>query len=840
MKKLKLTRLQPVLYTIMYFFIFLHLTACSSPPAVENTPTIALLETTPTYAPAEVTPTSAPVETTPTLEPTVTPTPEPTTTPEPTATPTTTPMPSATPVPTNTPTPTLEPTATPTTTPTATPTPTNTPTPEPTATPAPTNTPTPTPEPTATPTPTPMPTVQFSKEGGFYSKSFHLTLSSEAGTELYYTIDGTDPRTSNTAIRYTKEIWIYDNTDEANVYSAITDIALGGYQPPQFNVDKGIFIRAVVKTADGEYGAVTTNSYFITKTASYYSDFRVISMVTDSDYLFHPDTGAYMIGSGYYKWANSSEYVAYNPGDTQNPTNYNKDGKESEFPVNIQVFENGNAVYSADVGARIAGNWTRSGAQKSLRLYARKDYGTSKMKYAFFDNLTDSAGDIIKKYDKVTLWCGGNDHILHFRDAFIQELAEGLALDYMASEPYILFINGEFWGFYLLREKPEDYYIQSHYGIDDKEVIVIKNSGLDSGTDEDYSACVNFFRWAVSADMTDAANYNKFCEQMDVQSFMDYMTVETYVNNNDWANGYLNNWMMWRSRTVNPDIAKADGKWRFILYDLDMSSGLYGSEQTSYRYDSINNLSVGGNTFDLPALLQNLCKNKDFCQMFYDNYIRIVDTCFNPQKASKLLNTYTATYGEATRKSLSRFGADWAANSYDNEAAGLLEFFTQRPKYAKRYLDTYCNPGTESAKPAESLATIPVPDPSEWYFYGDATATSDAGTFYVNVPKATEYSWNIQSGAKDLTLENTCTYRLTFDASCDDSGKFEVFVNRFDGTNYPTVGIAELTLSADLTTYEYTFTMTLGTYSDWTLCFNYGLGTGNFVVKNVTLSKVTD
>ena len=410
----------------------------------------------------------------------------------------------------------------------------------------------------------------------------------------------------------------------------------------------------------------------------------------------------------------------------------------------------------------------------------------------------------------------------------------------MASEPYILFINGEFWGFYLLREKPEDYYIQSHYGIKDNDVIVIKNSGLDSGTDEDYSACVDFFRWAVSADMTNEANYNKFCEQMDVQSFMDYMTVETYVNNNDWANGYSNNWMMWRSRTVNPDIAKADGKWRFILYDLDMSAGLYGSEQTSYQYDSINNLSVGYNNFDLPELLKNLCRNEGFRQKFYDNYLHIVDTCFDPQKVNRLLDTYTSTYGEATKKSLSRFGLDWAANGYDNEAAGLRDFFAQRPKYAKSYLDTYCNTITKAASSTADLNSITVPKPQKWYYYGDATFTAHDNSFYVNVPKSTEHSWNIQSGAQNIPLEKNGIYRLTFDASCDGSGKLEVFVNRNDNGDYPTVGIANVTLTGNLTSYEYTFTMTLGTYTDWNLCFNYGLGTGNFVIENVTLSKVTD
>jgi len=71
--------------------------------------------------------------------------------------------------------------------------------------------------------------------------------------------------------------------------------------------------------------------------------------------------------------------------------------------------------------------------------------------------------------------------------------------------------------------------------------------------------------------MTLEENYNKFCASMDLQSLMDYIAVETYINNNDWANGGSNNWQVWHTRTVNPDIPKADGKWRFILYDTEFS-----------------------------------------------------------------------------------------------------------------------------------------------------------------------------------------------------------------------------------------------------------------------------
>ena len=673
-----------------------------------------------------------------------------------------------------------------------------------------------------------LPVPGFSKNGGFYDDYFLLTLSSEPGTEIYYTMDGTDPRTSTTAYLYTQEIEIYNNTDEPNRYSALKSISLNTYSPPDYNIDKGMNIRATVKLADGTYGPVVTNSYFIGKTASYYSDIRVISMVTDPNYLFNTDTGAYMVGKRYYDWKKSSDYVQYDPSDVQNKTNYNFDGRESEFPVTLQIFENGEAVYTTDVGARISGNWSRSNFQKSFRFYARKEYGDSKMRYAFFEELTDEEGQLIDKYDKVTLRSGGNDHILHFRDAFIHDLAKDTAVDIMNSEPYILFINGEFWGFYLLREKPEDYYIQSHYGIDEAQVTVIKNGGLESGTEEAYSDYWAFCDWVINTDMSKEANYKKLCEQMDILSFIDYT---------DWAYGYLNNWMVWRSEVVDPSLEKADKKWRYILYDLDISAGLYGNTDTSYYYDSLNSIDVPWNDFNYAAMLKSLCNNKEFVETFYNRYLYLIDNCFAIEKVEALLTEYTTAYKEATKETHRRFGNSWAADNYDSEAADLLKFFKNRPKYAKQYLEEFC--GKASIEDTDLSYTRELL-PSNWWYWGEAEYRVDAEheVFYVHVPQTLSDSWLAQAGESGLTVEEGCRYYITFEASCNGNGHFELFINREDNGNYPTEYIDDFELTNVLTKYECTFTMTKETHSDWSMCFNFGEGKGNFVLKNVTFSKM--
>jgi len=686
---------------------------------------------------------------------------------------------------------------------------------------------------------TPQYVPVFSAEGGFYDKSFTLTISEESGCDIFYTLDGSDPRTSDTAEAFPSSgISIYNNTDRPNVYSAITDITLSGYQPPKDPVDKGIIVRAVAKTPSGEYGKVVSNSYFVGKNASYYSKMKVVSLVTDSDYLFDKDTGAYMIGSKYYEWLRSEDYVAYDSGDVQNPTNYNTKGKETEFPVSVQVFENGQAVYSGDVGARLAGNWSRAHAQKSIRLYARKEYGDGKMRYAFFDELTDVNGNLIEKFDAVTFRNGGNDfQTLHFRDALIQELVKDLSVDTMASEPCVLFIDGEFWGFYMIREKVDADYIEGHYSIDSKEVAVIKNSELEDGEDSDLEAYREFSNWAATADMTDPDNYKKFCDSMDVQNFIDYMAVETYINNHDWANGSSNNWEVWRSKTINPDIPNADGKWRFVFYDIEFSTGLYGSQGTAASYDSLGNNYVDGD-FSLPSMLKNLCNNEEFRQTFYDRYTYIIENTFAYDKVNKLINTYEKAYSTVTKDTYFRFGMDWAAYNYENEVTNLKAYFRSRPSFAARYLEEYL--GMQDDTPSVSTGDNMVSPTYLWNYYGNASAYADAAgnTFTINVYQKNQNIWDVQSQAEGLLLENGHTYKLSFEASSQAAAEIAIGFNRFDGFNYPTCWWEHQTLTTDLKYYEFYITINENTHNDWRLCYNFGYGTGEYVIKNVTLVKV--
>jgi len=159
----------------------------------------------------------------------------------------------------------------------------------------------------------------FSHTSGFYPENFTLKLTSGKNTTIYYTVDSSDPKTSNTSIEYKDSILIYDRSSEPNIYSALgqdddSPISISRFQdyyhPPSSPVEKAMVIRAVAKNSKGNYSEVVSETFFVTdKELKKYQNRTVISLVTDPDNLFSPDYGIYVTGNMFIEWKNSEDFI---------------------------------------------------------------------------------------------------------------------------------------------------------------------------------------------------------------------------------------------------------------------------------------------------------------------------------------------------------------------------------------------------------------------------------------------------------------------------------------------------------------------------------------------------
>ena len=56
---------------------------------------------------------------------------------------------------------------------------------------------------------------------------------------------------------------------------------------------------------------------------------------------------------------------------------------------------------------------------------------------------------------------------------------------------FSLFLNGEFWGVYGIREKGDEHYIENNHSVDNDEVDLLNSFGVLEGSDDHFIDAVN-------------------------------------------------------------------------------------------------------------------------------------------------------------------------------------------------------------------------------------------------------------------------------------------------------------------------------------------------------------
>jgi len=362
----------------------------------------------------------------------------------------------------------------------------------------------------------------------------------------------------------------------------------------------------------------------------------VFSLATDPDNLFDDESGIYVSG--------------------RTGSNFHQRGREWERDVHVEFFEaDGQKAISQDAGVRIHGGTTRNRPRKSLRFYARSDYGTSWFNYPLFPDKP------VTRYKRFLLRNSGNDWSESvFRDAYLQRLIQGNTdLDIQYSRPVILFINGEYWGIHNIRDRFDDRYLQAHYGLDDDRVIILQNNAeFDDGNEEGVQSYHELYDFVTGNSMADETNYKHASRLMDMENFIDFQILNIYTRNTDWPG---NNVRYWRYLDGDPDEdlpRGQDGRWRWMAFDLDFGFGLdfdYVANSASQyggndAYHNTLNFALESDGPDWPnppwstAKFRALMQNDQFREMFINRFADLLNTSFRSGRAVELLETMKDLY----------------------------------------------------------------------------------------------------------------------------------------------------------------------------------------------------
>jgi len=525
----------------------------------------------------------------------------------------------------------------------------------------------------------------FSRISGFYPDNFKLILSSEENSTIYYTDDSSDPKNSTTVKEYKDYILIYDKTQEPNIYSEFKKIVFNEYNPPNYPLDKAMIIRAVSKNSNGEFSEIHSETYFITTGDLYkYQDLTVISLVTNPVNLFDPDFGIYVSGTMHEV--------------SSNKANYKMQGRDWERESFVTIFEKGEIILQQNLGIRIKGTATRKSPGKSFNLYARKEYGKSKIELDLIKDNYDINGNLITKYKSFSLKNIFEEGRL--RDKFGKDLfylREGLTSINM--ENSILFLNGEYWGFYLIQEKLDNNFISNNYLIPKDNVVIAKNNFIEDGIIEVFNEFRDFCRNYSQKDLADEKIYEEIKNRIDLDSLIELFATNLYILNLDWPARNDGEWRYFGE--FQEGNKYFDGKWRFIIFDLDYTMGTEFLGVGSPDVDTFPSIANKDKLKQAPVNLFYglLINNTDFQNKFVNIYCDYANDVYNLEKINKLIEKYRNEYSDLMANSLLR----WSEIKFDSILEGysyyklkffkdldsLYNFFEQRPKYTFQHMNEF-------------------------------------------------------------------------------------------------------------------------------------------------------
>lgn len=381
-------------------------------------------------------------------------------------------------------------------------------------------------------------TPSFSQNGGIYKSSVQVIINVPENTTVYYTTDGSVPTEKGT---------IY-TAGEVLEFSRVTPLRARAFDP-----------SGLLQPSD-----TATQTYF----PNVYHTLPIVSLVADPDVLWNPETGILTVGDNVDKSAG----IPF--GNTVYRRVKEKLGPGAGF---IELYDKeGNQVISQGMEFGLQGQYSLDMPQKTFKVKATAKYGEKYFNAKLFADLE------FTQYKGFVLRDGGNDAVFtRFNDdfqsqlirAFNESAAKPTTVIYQDSQPVVVYLNGQYWGHYNLRERADHYFAVQHEGYPLEmadQIDVLEGSGkVAYGSHDDYVAMIEKVK--KSSPGANPADLQYILDHIDVDNYFDYMAFEMFFGNSDPGN-------------IRFYRMKVEGaKWKWIFYDADY--GMFNSKfdsPTSY------------------------------------------------------------------------------------------------------------------------------------------------------------------------------------------------------------------------------------------------------------------
>ena len=302
---------------------------------------------------------------------------------------------------------------------------------------------------------------------------------------------------------------------------------------------------------------------------------------------------------------------------------YEGSAKDRECAGNLSFYAP-EGSFSIGCGVEMKGHTSLFAPKKSLGVSFRGCYGAETLAYDIF-------GEGPAEFSELSIRAGQDYSSTVFRNELMQELCAELDTTVTQRSRYcVLYINGEYWGIYCLKDDITRQYYANLTGTAKEDVTMLSSPVPQSAAV--YTEALGLWK---DTSLTREEAYERFCAAVDMDGFIDWVLLEGYCANVDIKSNlrYL--------RT-------GDGPWQIAFYDLDWAF--------QARSNCFFNLIGPEQTAQIAPTIRWLFGIDDFRERLLTRYADLTETTLSDGHVTEMIDEYRALLAPEMARERVRWG----------------------------------------------------------------------------------------------------------------------------------------------------------------------------------------
>lgn len=345
----------------------------------------------------------------------------------------------------------------------------------------------------------------------------------------------------------------------------------------------------------------------------------------------------------------------------------------------VELFD-GEDGFSESCQLAIFGGFSRALPKKSFKVRFMDEGGKSRLTYDYFN---DGSPKDLRKF---LLRSGSQDiYGVMVRDEFFTTLMAEHSPT-LLTQPYravVLYVNGEYFGIYYIREKIDKNFVADRLGVGNDSIsIVMSGKYVEEGSMSDYKQVITY---AKSHNLAEQEHYDYIDSKFDLTGLIDFKLGEIYSCNTDVGN----------VRYVRSEDAKSDKKWHVVFYDLDAT---WTTVRPLTFYLQANGSESEGSVSGHNILVHKLLENSTFRHRFLERLSLHLHTTFRPDHVTEVFDSLINTIKPEMRLNCERWPSLMSYAKWESHVREFRGKFQRRAENMLNAIREYLHVTAEEEK----------------------------------------------------------------------------------------------------------------------------------------------